>query len=505
MALPLLMAVFVVATCGLIYELISGTLASYLLGDSVTQFSTVIGTYLFAMGIGSFLSRYVTKNCQRVFVQVELAIGLLGGSSAAILFFSFDHVGSFRVILYGIVFLIGSMVGLEVPLMMRILSDRLEFRDLVSQVFTFDYVGALAASLLFPLVLAPRLGLVRSSFLFGIFNILVALWTMHLFRKELTRVRTLFLSALVILAFLVSGFIGSDFLQSLAEASVYQHPVLFSKSSHYQRIAVTHQDGEYRLYLNGHLQFSSRDEYRYHEALVHLGLQSVSNPSRVLILGGGDGLALREVLRYQKVSQVDLVDLDGEVTRLFRSNPALSRLNGNAFDDPRVKITNTDGFIWVKEKARTPPPESERYDFVVVDFPDPTNFSVGKLFSTAFYRSLIELVKFDGLVVIQSTSPLFARQSYWCVDETLKASGFSTLPFHVYVPSFGEWGFFLAGRRPVVIQSQPQFDLKFLSGSTVAQMVAFPPDMQKVPTQVNRLNNQVLVQYYEKEWAKYGY
>jgi spermidine synthase len=505
MAFPLLLAVFVVATCGLTYELISGTLASYLLGDSVTQFSTVIGTYLFAMGIGSYLSRYVTTNCQRVFVQVELAIGLLGGSSAALLFFSFEHVASFRVILYGIVFLIGSMVGLEVPLMMRILKDRLEFKDLVSQIFTFDYVGALAASLLFPLVLAPKLGLVRSCFLFGIFNILVALWTLKMFRAEIGRLRYWLVSAFVILGILVSGFLGSDFLQSMAEASVYQHPVLYSKSSHYQRIAITHQDDEYRLYLNGHLQFSSRDEYRYHEALVHLGLQSVQSPERVLILGGGDGLALREVLRYKDVKGVDLVDLDGEVTQLFKSNPALARLNGNAFEDPRVKVTNTDAFIWVKQATRQDLPENSRYNFIVVDFPDPTNFSVGKLFSTAFYKSLIHLLKEDGLIVVQSTSPLFARKSYWCVDETLQASGFHTLPFHLYVPSFGEWGFFLAGRKPVRINPHPSLPLRFLNDKTIDQLLVFPPDMAKVPTQVNRLNNQILVQYYEKEWARYGF
>src|SRR6476469_6011817 len=164
--LLLLVSVFAIATCGLIYELIAGTLASYLLGDSVTQFSTIIGAYLFAMGIGSFLSRFILRNEISMFIRVEMLVGLVGGCSAALLFVLFAQVNSFRVLLYAIVTIIGILVGLEIPLLLRILKDRLEFRDLVSQVFTFDYIGALLASLLFPLVLVPHLGLMRSGFLF---------------------------------------------------------------------------------------------------------------------------------------------------------------------------------------------------------------------------------------------------------------------------------------------------------------------------------------------------
>src|SRR5262249_25575692 len=158
------------------YELIASTLASYLLGDSVTQFSTIIGTYLFAMGIGSWLSRYITKNLLATFIKIEILIGAVGGSAAAILFLIFDHVASFRIPLYGIVTLIGVLVGIEIPLLLRILKDQFDFKDLVAKVFTFDYIGALAASILFPLILVPHLGLVRSGFMFGMMNVAVALW-----------------------------------------------------------------------------------------------------------------------------------------------------------------------------------------------------------------------------------------------------------------------------------------------------------------------------------------
>jgi spermidine synthase len=203
MRLLLLASAFVVSTCGLVYELISGTLASYLLGDSVTQFSTVIGVYLFSMGIGSYLSKYVRRNLTAVFIKVEILIGLVGGFSAALLFTLFEHVSSFRILLYLLVSLTGILVGLEIPLLMRILKNELEFKDLVSKIFTFDYVGALLASLLFPLVLVPHLGLIRSSFLFGLFNVAVALGTIQVFRHEVPWMRTLRASAIAALLILV--------------------------------------------------------------------------------------------------------------------------------------------------------------------------------------------------------------------------------------------------------------------------------------------------------------
>jgi len=127
-------SVLLIAACGLIYELIAGTLASYLLGDSVLQFSTVIGSYLFAMGIGSFLSRFLGRGLVAQFVSIELLVGLIGGFSSTILFLAFAYTQSFRLLLYGLVLVIGVLVGLEIPLLMRILKGRFQFRDLVAHV-----------------------------------------------------------------------------------------------------------------------------------------------------------------------------------------------------------------------------------------------------------------------------------------------------------------------------------------------------------------------------------
>jgi spermidine synthase len=498
-ALLLLLSVFVIATCGLIYELIAGTLASYLLGDSVTQFSTIIGTYLFAMGIGSWLSRYIHRNLLSAFVKIEVLIGVVGGCSAAFLFLIFEQVTSFRVPLYGIVTVIGILVGIELPLLMRILKDRFEFRDLVSRVFTFDYIGALIASVLFPLVLVPYLGLVRSAFMFGMLNVAVALVMLFRFGHEMPNPNLHKVPGVIALIALLFGFVYGDRILDVAEGSMYPDKVIYSASTPYQRIVITRAAHDLRLYLNNNLQFSSRDEYRYHEALVHPGLAAVPNPRHVLILGGGDGLAAREVLKYPSVEDVTLVDLDPAMTKLFTSNDILTELNGNALSSPKMRVVNADAFLWLKAHVR-----DKKYDFIVADFPDPSNYSLGKLFSLTFFKLVRQALDENGIVVVQSTSPFVARKAYSCVNNTLAAAGLLTTPYHAYVPSFGEWGFIIAGRHLFVPAEHYPEGLKFVTPETVASMLQFPDDMKLLTTDINRLDNQVLVHYFEDEWAEYG-
>jgi spermidine synthase len=495
MTYALLFSVFIIASCGLIYELIAGTLASYLLGDSVTQFSTVIGTYLFAMGIGSYLSRFIGKGLVAKFIAIELMVGIIGGFSATALFLSFSYAKSLKPLLYFLVTVIGILVGLEIPLLLRILKDRLQFKDLVSQVLTFDYLGALAASLLFPILLAPRLGVVRTSLLFGLMNALVAAGTAWLFRHQLSQLRYMFVQCFMAVALLGGGLIYAERLTALAEGELYADEIIYAKSSPYQRIVITRWKDDVRLFLNNHLQFSSRDEYRYHEALVHPGLQSLNSPRRVLVLGGGDGLAVREVLKYDSVQTITLVDLDPEMTRLFSRHEVLTRLNLDSLNSPKVKIINADAFLWLEENQ-------EFFDFVVVDFPDPSSYSLGKLYTTAFYRQLYRCLSERGLAVVQATSPLFARRSFWCVVKTLESVSFRTTPYHVYVPSFGEWGFVIASKQPFRKPDQYLPDLKFLTRELAPSLFHFPKDMAPVEAEVNRLNNQVLVQYYEAEWHR---
>ncbi len=490
----LLASVFVVASCGLAYELIAGALASYVLGDSILQFSTVIGTYLFAMGAGSWLSKYVVRDLVGRFVRIELMIGVIGGFSAAALYFMFVWSPEpFKLALYLLVFLIGMLVGLEIPLIMRILKRDLAFKDLVSQVLTFDYLGALAVSILFPVLLVPHLGLVRSALLFGLLNVAVALWALWLFRSQLPALAWLRGQGFAALLALLAAFAGAGELTALAEAHLYTDEIVHAESSPYQRIVVTRWKDDLRLHLNNNLQFSSRDEYRYHEALVHPGLATLPGAKRVLVLGGGDGMAVREILKYPQVESVTLVDLDPAMTQLFSTAPALTALNEKAFASPKVTVINADALVWLEDNR-------ERFDFVVVDFPDPSNFSIGKLYSAAFYRLLEKHLSESGLAVVQSTSPLYARQSFWCVVTTIESVGFVATPYHALVPSFGEWGFVLVGRRGYRAPETYPVATRFLTPALTPSLFEFPKDMARVDAEVNQLNNQVLVRYFEREW-----
>jgi len=491
----LFLSVALIAACGLIYELVAGTLASYLLGDSVFQFSTVIGSYLFAMGVGSYLSRFIVRGLVARFISIELMVGLVGGFSSAALFLAFAYTQGFQLILYAIVLVIGILVGLEIPLLMRILKHRLEFRELVAHVLTFDYLGALGASLLFPILLVPKLGMVRSALLFGIINAGVALWSTYLFRDQLGARTWLRVACMVVLAVLGAGMAGAERITQAADNNLYADEVIFARDTRYQRIVLTKWKDDVRLFLSSHLQFSSRDEYRYHEALVHPGLASLPGARRVLVLGGGDGLAVREILKYPNVDSVTLVDLDPEMTRLFSTHPYLVTLNQHSLTDARVHVINADAFPWLQQT-------SEPFDFIVVDFPDPTNYSLGKLYTTAFYRLMARHLSAQGLAVVQSTSPLFARQSYWCIAETLKQARLKTYPYHLYVPSFGEWGFVLAGPNTYEPPMRLPERLRYLSVAAIPQLFQFPNDMLPVDAEPNRLNDQVLVRYYEHDWRE---
>lgn len=489
-----------IATAGLVYELLAGTLASYVLGDSVTQFSTTIGAYLFAMGIGAYLSKFVRERVSERFVAIELGTALVGGFSAPFLFVAFANADYFVVILYGTILVIGTLVGLEIPLMMRILKEELDFEDLVAKVLTFDYLGALLGSILFAIVLVPELGLNRTSLLLGLLSCGVALmstWVLAPVIAARARLR-LRIQGFALAAALIAGLVMADDLTRWTEQSLYADPIVYAEQSEYQRIVLTRGRGSTQLFLNGNLQFSSIDEHRYHEALVHPAMAVARRRARVLVLGGGDGLALREIFRHPDVEHVTLVDLDSAVVEMARRVPFVRQLNRGALDDPRVEIVHDDAMVWLDERPR----DAERFDVVIVDFPDPNNFSLGKLYTSRFYALAQRALSDDGVLAVQSTSPFFARKSYWCIVRTIEASGLAVQPYHAVVPSFGEWGFVLAKRQPFDPPEAPRASgLRFLDPATMRSLFVFGRDMGPVPVETNRLETQILVQYYEAEWA----
>ena len=497
----LLSMVLVIATAGLVYELVMAAVASYVLGDSVTQFSTVIGVYLSAMGLGAWLSRFAERRLSLLFVDIELATALIGGLCAPGLFLAFSYTNAFRLILYATVVAVGVLVGLELPLLMRILRRELEFKELIARALTFDYAGALVGSLAFSLFLVPRLGLVHTSLVSGVLNAAVGLLSTYVLAPETDHERRGMagarLRAVFVLVVLGLALFEGKRLTSLAEAQSFGGPVIFATSSPYQRIVLSERGAGFALHLNGNLQFSSRDEHRYHEALVHPVMAAVGAPRRVLIGGGGDGLAVREVLRWPQVERVVLVDLDRAVTDLARTHPRLTALNRGSLSDPKVQVVNADAMSYIAESR-------ELFDVVLLDFPDPSNFSVGKLYSTELYRRVRARLAPGGRVAVQSTSPLLSRRSFWCVVGTLRAAGFDVLPYRVFVPSFADWGFVLAGLEPVEPPTRlPPGALAYLDPSTLAHLFQLPADVSELPVEPNRLNNQALVSYYLKEWSRW--
>lgn len=494
----LILSVFIVASCGLAYELIMAALASYLLGDSIFQYSFIIGLYLFSMGIGAHLTRYIHDDDALMrFIEIELLVGLIGGLCALFLFCAFGFaVAPFRTLLYALVLIVGTIVGMEIPLVMRVLNQQdADFKELVARVLTFDYMGALVVSLLFPLILAPKLGMARSALLFGLLNAFVAWLTARAFRAKLLNYRSLNIRAWLVMLVLVLAFAFANRWVLQAEQRYFGDPVVYESHSPYQRLVVTQWKDDIRLYINGNLQFSSRDEARYHEALVLPAMEMALQRHEVLILGGGDGLAAREVLKYPDVQQITLVDLDPEMTKTFQTSAKLTQLNQNALNHSKVHVINDDAAKWLEQTQ-------QQFDVIIVDLPDPSNFSLGKLYSVPMYRMIARHLRAGGKIVVQSTSPYFAPNAYWSVVATLEAAGLKTAPYHVYVPSFGEWGYVLADSEGNFrLPEKMTVSTKFLNAQMLPEMFYFPPDMARRQVEPNYLNNQKLVAYFERDWA----
>ncbi|WP_239025413.1 polyamine aminopropyltransferase [Roseicyclus persicicus] len=497
----LLAATFVVAVAGLIYELIAATISSYLLGDSVRQFSFVIGVFLTAMGVGAYVSRYV-GDALSGFVRAQMALGVVGGALGPVLFFSYAWYGAVGLPLYGGLVVIGILSGMEIPLITRVMKEigAAEFR--FENVLTADYVGALAASLAFPLLIIPNLSLMAASLAFGTLNLLVAGFSLWLFRDRLPAVYWAPWGVFLAAGLLALG--GAERLVGVVDARLFEDEVILSETTPYQSIVLTRFDDRYRLFLDHSIQFDSLDEHRYHEALVHPAMGLAPRVADVLVLGGGDGMAVREVLRHPGVERVRLVDLDPRVTELFSQNPDLVALNAGALTDPRVEIVNADAWAFLAG-------DDGIYDVIIADLPDPKSIALSKLYSIEFYAMMAERLSGAGIFVTQAGSPTFAPGAFWTVEATLAATrnplapgeGLGTLPYHVYVPSFGDWGFVLAapmlpaeGRVPALPEG-----LRHLTPEVWAASRAFGPDQGPREVEVNSIQGHPLVAEYERGWG----
>jgi spermidine synthase len=493
--LALLFGTFIIAICGLVYELLESTLSSYLLGDSIYHFSLIIGLFMSSMGVGAWLSRFIEQRLERAFVLLQMSIALIGGFSTFILFYAFAYIGNYEAFLYLITLLLGSMLGVEIPLLIRIMEQSFSLKSNISNVFTMDYIGALFAALLFPLVLMPQLGLMQTSFLFGGLNLMVGSMAWYIFRENLTK---RYLIGLILIALLLlGGFVKSTSLTTFIENKLYQNNIIYAKQTPYQKLIVTAHNGRIQFYINGAIQFDSIDEHRYHESLIHPVMNMAKSHENILIIGGGDGMALREVLKYKDVGEVTLVDLDPAITTLFKTNPTLSQLNHHAYDNPKVTVVNQDAWKFI-EKAHS------LYDVIIIDLPDPNNISLSRLYSQTFYRLLRSHLSRFGAMVTQATSPMFSRNAFWCIEETMRASNLYTLPYHTYIPSFGEWGFVLSSKHKLPLNHiEPLSDLKFIDTKTMQSMKYFDKDISKPNIQSNKLSSHRLIYYYNEGWKKW--
>ncbi|MCM8536192.1 MAG: polyamine aminopropyltransferase [Lentisphaeraceae bacterium] len=501
--LILITATLLMAISGLIYELLAGTLSSYLLGDSVTQFSLVIGCFLTSMGVGSWLSRFISKNQLSWLIAIEVAVGFIGGTMTVVGFAAFTYTSIYQVTLLSLTSLIGILVGLEIPLVICILKDFNSVKVTIANVMSADYIGALVASLIFPFILVPHLGLNKSGILAGAANVFIAFLLTLKFKPLLKRTYKKLVSACVLcLVFLAGLYFTSTKMISHMEDSVYQDEIIFAKNSKFQRIVITRWRDDLRLYLNGHLQFSSIDEYRYHEVLVHMPMSAAKKRESVLILGGGDGLAISQVLKYPEVEKVTLVDLDNEVTDIFKNNPMLRQLNNDAFHDSRVEVVNTDALHFLNNTKH-------RYDVIIADLPDPSDAGLAKLYSKSFYGLAARHLNPGGKLMTQSTSPFRAREAFWCIHNTLKSIEIDQRPLrvkalHVMIPTFGKWGFNLASFEPFSEKDiKVEVPCEFLSQDFVESMFKFPIDMGPIETGVSTLNEPKVVTYYRQGYHKY--
>ncbi|MFJ2301138.1 polyamine aminopropyltransferase [Oerskovia paurometabola] len=430
-------AALLVAVGGIIYELILGTAASYLFGDSVVAFSVATGLTLFGMGIGSLLATRLATNPGLNFVRNEVSLALLGGSSVLILYAAFSLTEVYWLVFVLLSLALGVGIGVEIPLLVALLKEhgRDESVGLLSKVLAVDYFGALAASLLFPFVMLPYLGLMRTAYAVALLNVLVAVFML---RRMGRRTRWTWLARLTVV-FLVVCFAASSAIEGAINTRLYQDPVVRYESTAYQKLVLTSFGDDVRLYLSDQLQFSSLDEARYHETLAHATLTSVAAPASVAILGGGDGLLAREVLRYPSVREVTVVDLDPAVTELARTDRLVSELNEHSFDDPRVRVVNGDAFRFMDTTDQT-------FDAVLIDLVDPSNERIAKLYSTEFYAMVANHLRPGGVYATQATSSYFTPHAFWQVASTVRAGspGRTVVPLSVNVPSFGEWGFVLS-------------------------------------------------------------
>lgn len=444
--LLVLITVFVCAACGLVYELELVALASYLIGDSVTQASVVLSVMVFAMGVGSLLAKRLRRRAALGFAAVEALLALVGGLSAMALYACFAWYGRAWAALVVFSLVIGVLIGAEVPLLMTLIQRvrRQDAGGAVADLFAADYVGALVGGLAFPFLLLPMLGQLTGALVTGAINAVAGgALVLAVFRGDLSARarRTVTAANALVLALLALCSALTGPFERAARHAVYGGDVRVAVRTELQEIVLTGGGRGGRplaLFLNGRLR-AAGESSRYQEALVR---PATAGPHRrVLVLGGGDGLAVREVLRRPGVAAVTVVEPDAAVVRLARTDPGLRRLNGDAYTDPRVAVAHADPFAWLRRAAADEAP----FDVEVCDLPGPDGPGGAKLYSQEFYGLAARRLAPGGRLVVHAGRVSGNAHDFWTVDATLRSVGLTTEAYRAGAAG-EEWGFLLAGR-----------------------------------------------------------
>lgn len=517
----LLLTAAVSSGCGLAAELLLGTLTSYLVGAQALAYGVAVGGFLAAMGLGAYLSGFIATGKNHTgqphseaaqqaqllngFFAIELALAPLVAIVPLALFALFTLGGPVWVGLTFGTLVLGVLSGMEVPLLTRLIElDRHDLSGSLAGVLALDYVGALAGSLLFPAVLLPFIGLLPSAFLIGS----LPAWMVFALAIAFPRMkpwRYVGLGLAIALCTITPAVLP---FSAQLENKLYKAPVVWRSQSKYQRIILTRFGQDVRLFLNGELQLSTVDEYRYHESLVHPAMAAASAsaadspstaaPKRILLLGAGDGMALREVLKWPSVEQVTLVELDPAVVDLAKTQPALLQFNQGVLNDPRVDIRYGDAF-------KTIPTLEQTFDIIIADFPDPDEVTIAKLYSKGFYQQLRSRLSPNGIIVTQASSPFFAPKVIASITKTLADTGLTAAPYAVDIPSFGPWGFVIASAQPLSFTDLPlPIPTQFLSSELLPTLFVLSKDVTDTTAEVNQLSNPVIVRYQsDPRWSVY--
>lgn len=502
------LCVFATGLAGIVAEYVLSTLASYLMGNTIVQWTLTISFMLFAMGVGSRVTRSLRGSLAGAFVGIEMLLSLVVSVAVPVSYCFCAAPEMLPYVIYTFSASVGLLIGMEIPIVARINSEYQELSLNLSNVLEKDYLGALLGGILFAFYGLPKLGLTYTPLVLGTLNYFVSLVFIVYFRKHIN-FRLWAAVAVGVAIFLALMFIFIKPIVTWGEQKRYKDVVIFEKQTAYQKIIMTRWHNDIWLYLDGHEQFSSYDEARYHEALVHPVMLAAGSRKNVMVMGGGDGLAVREILKYPDVESVTLVDIDKEMTKLAATNADLLRLNKGSLMDKRVRVVNDDAYGYILRSKR-------KWDVIIIDLCDPRSTDLERLYTVQFYEICRRRLAAGGALVTQSTSPLLSKNAFWCIFKTMQAAGFMTYGWHTHLATMGEWGWIM-GREPGQEGEGGEFvktlavragrllpKTEFLTPEVMGAMFVFSPadevDMSKL--KVNTELNPVLKDYYTHgDWA----